>query len=130
MLALRLAVAGQRSRGRREAMELKIEQHGEVTVVHASGDVGAATSGELQVALERLIEGGPRRVVLDLEGVRYVSSAGLRVFLVIAKRLGRDGAFALSRASEPVLQVLDMTGFSKLIKVEAELETAIAAVAG
>lgn len=111
-------------------MDLKIEQRGEVTLVLASGDIGAATCGELQAALEGLLADGRRRLVLDLDGVRYVSSAGLRVFLVVAKRLAAGGAFALSRATEPVRQVLDVTGFSSLIKVEDSVETAVAAVGG
>jgi stage II sporulation protein AA (anti-sigma F factor antagonist) len=111
-------------------MELRIEERDAVTIVHAAGDVGADSSGELQIALEGLIDSGQRRVVLDLEGVRYVSSAGLRVFLIVAKRLAGNGAFALCRATEPVRQVLDMTGFSNLIKVEGDFEAAVAAVAG
>jgi anti-anti-sigma factor len=111
-------------------MELTIEERDRVAIVHAAGDVGAAGSGELQAALDGLIDRGRQRVVLDLAGVRYVSSAGLRVFLIVAKRLAGEGAFALSRATEPVRQVLDMTGFSNLIKVEGDLEAAVAAVAG
>lgn len=108
-------------------MELETEERGEVSVVHATGDVGAAGSGELQAALDRLIAAGRQRIVLDLAGVRYVSSAGLRVFLIVAKRLAGGGAFALCRASEPVREVLDITGFSKLIKVAASVEEAVAA---
>lgn len=110
-------------------MDLVTEQKDAVTVVRASGDLNAASCGKLEEALSALITQGRTRLVLDLDGVRYVSSAGLRVFLLIAKKLGGKGAFALSRAAEPVRQVLDMTGFSSIIDVRPSLEEAIAAAA-
>jgi anti-anti-sigma factor len=110
-------------------MDLVTEQKDAVTVVRASGDLNAASCGKLEEALSALIGQGRTRLVLDLEGVRYVSSAGLRVFLLIAKRLTGKGRFALSRATEPVRQVLDITGFSSIIEVQPSLEEAIQAAA-
>jgi anti-anti-sigma factor len=106
-------------------MDLEIEHQDTITVVHASGDLNAASCGKVEEALTALIEQGHVRLVLDLAQVRYVSSAGLRVFLLIAKRLGGKGAFVLSRAAEPVKQVLDMTGFSSIINVQPSLDEAL-----
>lgn len=110
-------------------MDLTIEPQGDVTVVKASGDINAASCSQLEETLTSLIDQGKTRLVLDLAEVRYVSSAGLRVLLIAAKRLTGKGAFALSRASEPVRQVLDMTGFSGIIKVKPSLDEAVALVA-
>lgn len=109
-------------------MDLKVSPQGEVVVVTAVGDINAASCSQLEEALTGLIDHGHSRMVLDLAEVRYVSSAGLRVLLIAAKRLSGKGAFALSRASEPVRQVLDMTGFSNIIKVKPTLEEAVAQV--
>ncbi len=109
-------------------MDLKIEPHGEATVVKALGDINAASCAQLEETLTTLIDQGRQRMVLDLADVRYVSSAGLRVLLVAAKRLAGKGKFALSRASEPVRQVLDMTGFSGIIQVKPSLDEAVALV--
>ncbi len=110
-------------------MDLTHEAHGEVTVVHAAGDINASSCAQLEEALASLIDQGRQRLVLDLSGVRYVSSAGLRVLLVIAKRLTPSGRFMLSRAAEPVRQVLDMTGFSGIIKVMPTVDDAVTAAA-
>jgi anti-anti-sigma factor len=109
-------------------MDLTIEPHGEVTVIKAEGDINATSCSQLEEALTTLIDQGRLRLVLDLAGVRYVSSAGLRVLLIVAKRLTGKGGFALSRAGEPVRQVLDMTGFSGIIKVIPGLDEAVALV--
>lgn len=109
-------------------MDLTIEPQGEVTVVKVSGDINAASCDQLEQTLTGLIDQGSKRMVLDLAGVRYVSSAGLRVLLIAAKRLAGKGAFALSRASQPVQEVLDMTGFSGIIKVKPSLDDAVALV--
>lgn len=109
-------------------MDLKVSPRGEVVVVAATGDINGASCGQLEETLTGLIDQGHSRMVLDLAEVRYVSSAGLRVLLIAAKRLAGKGSFALSRASEPVRQVLDMTGFSNIIKVKPTLDEAVAQV--
>lgn len=106
-------------------MDLVTEQKDAVTVVRASGDLNAASCGKVEEQLTSLIAAGHQRLVLDLENVRYVSSAGLRVFLLIAKKVSGKGAFVLSHAAEPVRQVLDMTGFSSIINVQPSLEEAV-----
>jgi stage II sporulation protein AA (anti-sigma F factor antagonist) len=111
-------------------MDLTFEPQGAVTVVKATGDINASSCARLEEALGALIGQGRQRLVLDLGGVRYVSSAGLRVLLVVAKRLAGTGAFALSRVTEPVRQVLDMTGFSGIMKVLPSVEEAVTAVGG
>jgi anti-anti-sigma factor len=109
-------------------MEVETEARDGLTVVKISGDVNGMTCGRLEEELVRLIDGGSRRIVLDLMGVRYISSAGLRVLMIAAKRLTGDGAFALSRAGGGVRKVLDITGFSTIIPIHDDLEDAAAAV--
>jgi stage II sporulation protein AA (anti-sigma F factor antagonist) len=110
-------------------LELASERIGDVTVVHAAGDLNAATSGPLEKLLLDHVAAGQNRIVLDLEGVRYVASAGLRVFLILAKRLKTEGAFCLARPAAQVSQVLEMSGFASILKIKADLEGAVAAVA-
>ena len=110
-------------------MELASEQIGEVIVVRATGDLNAATSGVLEKALLDHVAGGHNRLVLDLGGVRYVASAGLRVFLILAKRLKGQGAFCLAAPGPQVKQVLDMSGFASILTIKPEVAEAVTAVA-
>jgi anti-anti-sigma factor len=110
-------------------MEIEIERGADPVVVRAAGDINAATCPKLEETLVGLIEGGTSRLVLDLGDTRYISSAGLRVLLIAAKRLTGNGKFALSRPSAAVRQILDMTGFSRIITIHDDLETARRALA-
>jgi anti-anti-sigma factor len=98
-----------------------------VLVITAEGDLTAATSGPLEELVRSEIAGGSRRIVIDLAGVRYVASAGLRVFMIAAKTIGPDGRLLLAGANAAVRQVLDMTGLSGMVGVYPTTAEAVAA---
>ena len=107
-------------------MELSSALQGGVLVVTAIGDLNAASCGQLEGELAGQVDAGHRRIVLDLAQIRYVSSAGLRVFLVAARRMGKEGSFVLARPSDAVAQILKMTGFDRIVRVEPTLDEAVA----
>ena len=98
-----------------------------VLVIRAEGDLTAATSGPLEELVRSEIAGGSRRIVIDLAGVRYVASAGLRVFMIAAKTIGPDRRLLLAGANAAVRQVLDMTGLSGIVGVYPTTAEAVAA---
>ena len=76
-----------------------------------------------------LIADSERRLVLDLSGVDFISSAGLRAVLSLFKQtLAAKGAFALCALQPTVLEVLDISGFTNLIPTHAERAVALVAV--
>lgn len=98
-----------------------------VTVIAPAGRIDTTTSGPLDEAIRKTIDGGAREVVIDFGGVDYISSAGLRVFLVLAKRM-RDlkGRLVLCGMAEPVRQVFHLAGFLPLFSVEPSRDAALA----
>jgi len=108
----------------------EVRQRGAV-VVAPVGRIDSTTSDRLEQHLVALAGAGERRVVVDFGGVEYISSAGLRVLLALAKRT-RDGkgALALCRLGDSVRQVFDLAGFLPLFAVDATRDAAIARVAG
>ena len=67
-------------------------------------------------------------MVLDCSQLDYVSSAGLRVFLITAKRLSKvDGKLALSALTEQVREVFDIAGFSSIFRIYPSRREALAA---
>lgn len=98
-----------------------------VTVIAPSGRVDTTTSGSVEEAVRRAVDSGARRLIIDFSGVEYISSAGLRVFLVLAKRM-RDlhGRLILCGMPEPVSQVFRLAGFMALFQVEASRAAAVA----
>lgn len=102
-----------------------------VAIVAPAGRIDTTTSGSVEEAIRKLVDGGSRNVLVDLGGVEYISSAGLRVFLALAKRM-RDlrGTLMLCAMTEPVRQVFQLAGFMPLFRVEPTQDAALAAFTG
>ncbi len=98
-----------------------------VTVIAPGGRIDTTTSGSLEEAIRKTVDGGVRDLIVDFEGADYISSAGLRVFLVLAKRM-RDlkGHLVLCGMPEPVRQVFHLAGFIPLFSVEPSRAAALA----
>ena len=99
---------------------MRIDQstHDGVTVVAPSGRIDTTTSGALDDALRQAVDQGARNLLVDLGEVEYISSAGLRVFLILAKRM-RDlgGRLVLCGLGQPVRQVFQLAGFLPLFTI-------------
>ena len=92
-------------------MEILFSEQDGVTVAALSGRLDSATSGEAQQALASGLD-GCGRLLLDLA---YVSSAGLRVFLMLAKQSrAAGGRLALCSLAPEVKEVFDISGFTAL----------------
>jgi len=88
----------------------------EVTLV-VEGRVDTNTSPELQKAILEAFQGA-KLLKLDLEQVDYVSSAGLRAFLLGQKTASSKGAaMELHHVASTVKSVLDSVGFSKILTI-------------
>lgn len=111
-------------------MTLTHEKHGSVWIAAPAGRVDTVTSPSLEDALAGAIARGEHRIVLDCAGVDYVSSAGLRVLLVTAKRLREAGGrFVLCGLTPPVRQVFELAGFMPLFAIEPSRAAAVARAA-
>jgi anti-anti-sigma factor len=112
-------------------MQISEDRVGEALVLAPVGRVDSVTSAELERVVVSRIEAGDRRLVLDLSGVEYISSAGLRVLLMAAKRLkAPPAALALCGLGPSVRTVLELAGFLPLFTVEVGREQALARVGG
>lgn len=117
-----------------------------VTVFHIKGEINAETYAQLQVKAREAYAGGARDLVLDLSGVSYISSAGIRalndIFTLLrgdtpeesgeAIRKGiSDGTFKsphlkLVNPSKQVRSTISMTGLDMFIEIHAQLKDAVA----
>src|SRR5262249_27689209 len=114
---------------RRTGVEILETRENAVVILGLTGRIDAANAGLLEENVLRLIDAGERRLVFDLAGVDYISSAGLRVFLVAAKRLrSADGMLALAGLQDRVCEVFEMAGLSSVLRVCRTRAEAVAAV--
>lgn len=97
-------------------------------VISAAGRIDSTTAGELEAVLPGRVRDHDA-VVLDLSGVPYVSSAGLRVLLIGAKAAKAAGhRLIITGVAPAVREVFDISGFSKIFTIEDGLEAALAAI--
>jgi anti-anti-sigma factor len=109
-------------------MEITSEKIGAVFAIQLAGRLDAQTSKAVEEQLLSLIEGGERILVLDLSQLDYISSVGLRVFMLTAKRLKSvNGRMTMCALPPAVQQIFDIAGFSSMFRI---FPTQAEAVAG
>lgn len=110
--------------------ELERSEAGEVAVVAARGSVDAVTTPRLSAALEDEVRAGRSRLVADFSGVDYLSSAGLRTILATVK-LARAGGgdLRLAAVRPAVRKVLDLSGFTSIVRFFEEVDEAVSSYA-
>ncbi len=111
-------------------MNVRIEALAEATYVTPEGRLDFDAAPGFREAIERVLGGAgkaPAAVIIDGAALEYVSSAGLRAFLLIARAAQRAGtSFALCALQPAVRDVLELSGFSRIIAVHADRATALA----
>ena len=108
-------------------MQITIAQHDHVTVVAVAGSIDALTADTLVTALLDELQAGRTRLVAHFAAVEYTSSAGLRVLLSTLKEARqRGGDLRLAEIRPNVKQVLDISGFTSILKCYADVPAAVA----
>lgn len=112
-------------------MRIEAARQGAARVVRLDGRLDSTTSPGLEQELLPWLVPGDARAVLDLSGVQYVSSAGLRLILMAAKRAkAAGGALAVCCLPAPVRDVFVISGFDRIIPILGTEAEAVAAVGG
>ena len=111
-------------------MRVHAEKEDGILIATAVGRVDGANALEFQNALQAAI-GDEDDVILDLAGLSYISSAGLRVFLLIAQQVKRrSGRFSVCALSDSIEKVFTISGFDRVIPTHGSRSEACAAYAG
>ena len=110
-------------------MNVRTETVAQSTVVVPEGRIDFGTAAVFEKELEGAlaVTASPRSLIIDCAGLEYVSSAGLRAFLVTARTAQRTGVrFALCGLRPAVREVFDLSGFSRIITIHTDRATALA----
>ena len=99
-------------------MSLTIEKKtGEQAELILGGRLDTTTAPELEAALEDVFMEATA-LVMDLKGLEYISSAGLRVILKAQKEMDKREGLQLRQVPDSVMEVFDITGFSDFLDIE------------
>lgn len=109
-------------------MQTTATKRDKAVILALIGNLDAVSSTPVLTQIDALIADGERRIIFDLSGLEFVSSAGLRVFLTAAKNLkAQQGKLFLSGARANILDILKISGFSTFFPNYADLEEAVTA---
>jgi len=107
-------------------MEISESRRGGTVILGLKGRLETGTSKDLEERLLGLINQGEKQFIIDLAELEYISSSGLRVLILAAKRLKSDGGkIALSSMKGNIKQIFDITGFSSIFPIYPSQEEAL-----
>ena len=98
-------------------MTIEIKKNQEETIIEIVGRLDTITAPALDKTINEDI-GDTKNLILDVKGMEYISSAGLRVLLAAQKKMQKLGSMKVIGVCEEVMEVFEMTGFADILVIE------------
>ncbi|MDD3118632.1 MAG: STAS domain-containing protein [Victivallales bacterium] len=99
-------------------MEITQQQSDGIAIIALDGRLDAVTSADAEREFNSVLDSGREKLLIDLSHLEYISSAGLRILLVVAKRVQQKGGkIALNGLTTGVREVFEISGFSAIFKI-------------
>jgi anti-sigma B factor antagonist len=110
-------------------MDLKVDKHDGITILYLEGRLDVVLSMELEGELENVMEGVGDKLIVDMAGLEYLSSSGLRILIGLLKKMReRKGRLVLSRVRPAVWKIFSLTDLTDLFEASDSLEKTILAL--
>jgi anti-anti-sigma factor len=110
-------------------MEFAQEQAGDVLIAKLAGRLDSSSAASAEESFTRLLGSGTPHLAIDLSKLDYISSAGLRILLVVAKKVQQaQGKVVLFGLGPSVREVFSISGFDKIFAIQDNAAAAVAAV--
>lgn len=106
-------------------MDVVQKKQGKALILSVSGRLDAVTSPLFEDRLVRLIEGEEGNIILDLGRLDYLSSAGLRAILSVAKKIPRSEQMIVCNLSGMIREVFSISGFDGIFPIADSIEEAL-----
>ena len=98
-------------------MTIEMKKSAAETIIEVVGRLDTITAPTLEKTINEGI-GDTKNLVLDVKGMEYISSAGLRVLLSAQKKMQKIGSMKVIHVCEAVMEVFEMTGFADILVIE------------
>ena len=107
-------------------MEINSNEKNGIVSITIKGRLEADSSPEAEKVVREVLRGPTTRLLFNLSGLEYLSSAGLRVVLTAAKEMKRrDGKIVLCSLNEFVKEIFEVSGFQSLIPIADSVESGV-----
>ena len=97
-------------------MTINKKQENDKLTLQIEGRLDTLTAPELEEVIKNVID-GQNELEFDFKNLEYISSAGLRVLLRAQKIMNEQGKMYITGASEDILDIFEITGFSEILEV-------------
>ncbi len=97
-------------------MTIKTEKNGSELTVFLEGRLDTNTAPELDKMMKSSLS-DVTELVMDLEKLEYLSSAGLRVLLSTQKTMNRQGTMVVRNVNDTIMEIFEVTGFSDILSI-------------
>lgn len=97
-------------------MTIEIKKNATETVIEIAGRLDTVTAPALDKTIHEDL-GDTKNLVLDVKGMEYISSAGLRVLLGAQKKMQKIGSMKVIHVCDAVMEVFEMTGFADILVI-------------
>lgn len=98
-------------------MTIEVKKNAEETIIEVVGRLDTVSVPALDKVIKEETQ-DIKHLVLEMKGLEYISSAGLRVLLSTQKKMQQVGTLTVKNVSEEVMEVLEMTGFTQILTIE------------
>ena len=98
-------------------MTIEIKRQAQATTIELVGRLDTTTAPALDKTINEDL-GDAKNLILDIKGLEYISSAGLRVLLAAQKKMQKIGSMKVVNVCEAVMEVFEMTGFADILVIE------------
>ncbi|MBQ6731367.1 MAG: STAS domain-containing protein [Bacilli bacterium] len=97
-------------------MNIKQKKEDKKVTVYVAGRIDTTTSPQLLEYLKEAMVGA-EELILDIAGVDYVSSAGLRVILFAQKTMNSQGSMSVANVNKDIMETFELTGFLDILNI-------------
>lgn len=107
-------------------MNVQVSRTPDHALVTVEGRIDTTTAGEFEKSMMDVIEVGCSKLILDCSALNYISSSGLRVFLVVQKKMSAlKGQFRLTSLQPGIKEIFDISGFSSIFSIFPDTNAAL-----
>ncbi len=106
-------------------MEINVQKQDSINIVALAGRLDTTNYSELEKKLFELIEKNEIKIIVDCNDLEYVSSSGLRIFLMGLKKINAaNGRFVLCRLQDNIKEIFEISGFSTVFEIFNSIDEA------
>jgi anti-anti-sigma factor len=107
-------------------MNITREKSGDYSILTLNGRIDTTTSPAFEGEIEKLFGEGEKKLIFDCSGLNYISSSGLRVFLIAQKKvILLRGTLSLCAMQPAIREIFVISGFATIFKIYETREEAL-----